>query len=61
MVAAVVLLRSTRRAWRSPVSAHTRSLRLVAVIAITAVGLASAVPTWIDDSGPQTVLTSVSH
>ena len=42
-------------------SAATGSRRLVAVVATTAVGLASAVPTWIDDSGPQTVLTSVSH
>ena len=60
LIAAFVLLRATKRAWRPAVSAHTRGLRLVAVIVISVVGLAGAVPTWLDDSGPQTVL-SVSH
>src|SRR4029077_3534063 len=52
LVGAIILLRSA--GWlerRSPVSAHIRGLVLVAVIAVTAIGMAGTAPTWFDDPG----------
>ena len=49
---AVVLLRG--RGWlrrRPPASAHVRWLTLVAVIAVTAIGLAGTGLAWFDDFG----------
>ena len=52
LVGAIVLLRSTKRlAHRPSVSAHLQGLVLVAVIAVTAIGIAGAAPTWFDDPG----------
>ena len=52
LIAAVVLLRNTpslRR--RPPASAHVRSLILVAVIAVTAIGIAGTAQSWFDGLG----------
>ncbi len=50
LVAAVVLLRSARLS-RRPLSAHVRALGLVALLAITTIGLAGAGPSWLDAFG----------
>jgi hypothetical protein len=61
LIAAVMLLR--RPGWlarRPPASAHVRGLAVVAVIAVTALGLAAVAPSWIDgasDSQPEMVMT----
>ena len=61
LIAAVLLLR--RPEWlgrRHPASAHVRGLAVVAVIAVTALGLAAVAPSWFDgstDSQPEMVMT----
>ncbi len=57
LVIAVALLRGRRFAPRPPISAHLRSLALVAVFAATAIGLAASAPQWFDSSGAD----SLSH
>jgi len=62
LVLAVVLLRA--RGWlrlRPPASAHIRGLAVVAVIAVTAIGLGGSGLAWLDlvgGSGDQSVMTS---
>src|SRR4051794_17186817 len=48
LVAALALLRAAGRLQRPAGSAHHRSLAVVAVVAVTAIGLAGAAPGWID-------------
>jgi len=61
LIAAVLLLR--RPDWlgrRHPASAHVRGLAVVAVIAVTTLGLAAVAPSWFDgftDSQPEMVMT----
>jgi hypothetical protein len=61
LIAAVMLLR--RPGWlrrRPPASAHVRGLAVVAVVAVTALGLAAVAPSWIDgasDGQPVIVMT----
>lgn len=54
LVAALVLLRTRRGAVAPPLPAHLRALVLTAVVALAALGLAAAVPTWIDGAEPAT-------
>jgi hypothetical protein len=48
LVAALALLRAAGRLQGPTGSAHHRSLAVVAVVAVTAIGLAGAAPGWID-------------
>jgi len=61
LVAAVLLLRSGDRLRRLPAaSAHVLGLVLVAVVAVTSIGLAGAAPDWFDganDSGGDSTMT----
>jgi hypothetical protein len=50
LLAAVLLLRAHPPATHPPASAHRRGLILLAVIAVTAIGLYGAAPNWFDDS-----------
>jgi hypothetical protein len=61
LVLAVILLRRKGRLPRPPFSAHARSLTLVAVIALTAIGLTGSGLTWLDSfagSAHQSTTTS---
>jgi hypothetical protein len=65
LIAAVLLLRPTR-GLAGPSSAHLRGLILVALIAFTAIGVASTGPSWFDVFGissnqPVTDLMNMSH
>ena len=51
LLAASLLLRARTSAAHPPASAHRRAFILVAVIAVTAIGLFGAAPNWFDDSG----------
>jgi hypothetical protein len=51
-VAVILLLGSRRLQQRSPVTDHPRGLALVAVIAITVIGLADSAPEWFDWGSP---------
>ncbi|XAS67853.1 hypothetical protein V3C33_00455 [Micrococcaceae bacterium Sec5.7] len=51
LVAVIVLRRSGRLPGRPPASAHIRSLSVVAVIAVSVIGLAGTGPAWFDNPG----------
>jgi hypothetical protein len=51
LLTAVVLLRATGWLGRPPASAHVRALVLVALIAVTAIGVAGTGPSWFDVFG----------
>jgi hypothetical protein len=51
LLAALILLRGRRLAGRPPASAHVRALVLVALIAVTAIGVAGAGLSWFDAFG----------
>lgn len=48
LVAAAMMLRSSRLAAGPPLPRHLRALAVAAVVAVGAIGLAGAVPTWLD-------------
>ena len=62
LLLALALLRANQWAQRPPASAHVRSLALVGVLAITAIGLAGSGLPWLDDfgtpNGPSTMITA---
>ena len=54
LVACLLLRRSSPMLIRGPgASAHVRSLALLTILAVTAIGLAAAAPTWFDGPGGQ--------
>jgi hypothetical protein len=58
LVGALALLRTASWFRRPGISAHYRTLALIAVVAVTAIGLAGAAPGWMDGL---TASTAIQH
>lgn len=61
LLAALVLLRRPDHPGRAPLPAHHRALVVAAVVAVGALGVAGAVPAWLDGADAWTGGTEVVH
>jgi hypothetical protein len=62
LVAALTLLRTTGWLRHPTFPAHYRALALVAVVAVTAIGLAGAAPGWMDGlTASEAIQHSIHH
>lgn len=61
LVGALALLHGPGRVRGPRASAHARALALLAVVAVTAVGVGGVVPAWVDGAAPGTSVTGTVH